>query len=69
MSYPAIVPVPQYNWCPSCRTLWTPAMIAVGFLTDLGTVSICGECVAQAAAMVVDEQKRRADDERARRQS
>jgi hypothetical protein len=43
-------------------------MLAVSIPTNNGAIRVCGDCVLKAAALVAEEQQRRAEDERARRQ-
>jgi hypothetical protein len=63
-AYPHIVIHPD-TWCAVCGKSWTPQDVAVRF-APLQPM-ICGECVLTAAALVIVEQERRAEDEAARR--
>lgn len=57
---PKIIENPHLGWCAVCQDSWRPDMIAVRF----PGMTVCGDCVLKAAALVTTEQQRRADDER-----
>ena len=63
-TYPAIVQRPD-AWCCVCGQSWTANSIAVRFAPLQPMV--CGERLVKASDMVKAEQRRRADDELARR--
>ena len=61
---PRIHPTPPL-WCLSCGLSWRTDMIPVALAPGLALV--CGECVTKAAALVAEEQARRAADANALR--
>ena len=61
---PRIHPTPPL-WCPGCGLSWSADMIAVAIVQ--GQPLVCGDCVLQAAALVIAEQAKRAGDDKARR--
>jgi hypothetical protein len=63
-NYPYIVQRPE-TWCAVCGASWTPQSVAVRFMPL--SRAICGECIMVAAALVLAEQRRRAEDDKARR--
>ena len=64
----SIVSTPVLGWCWSCGRGWTPQEVAVEMrATNSVHAVVCGDCIAQAFALVADEQARRMSDEQARR--
>ena len=63
-NYPRIIASPD-AWCAVCGASWTPVSIAVRFAPLQPMV--CGECVLTAGALVLAEQRRREEDDKARR--
>jgi hypothetical protein len=63
-NYPYIIQRPD-AWCAVCGASWTPQSVAVRF-APLQSM-ICGDCVMAASKLVIVEQAKRADDDKARR--